>query len=79
MSCPILVRSKTSGWSLILCIQNSVFKQCDWSEFYRDAKEIIPMNAPEPQGKEVDICMLMDSGHAGDKGIIDLGVVFLNT
>ena len=25
------------------------------------------MNAPEPQGKEVDICMFVDSDHAGDK------------
>ena len=42
-------------------------KECDWSEFYRDAKEAIPMNAPVPQGKEVDICMFVDSDHAGDK------------
>ena len=25
------------------------------------------MNAPEPWGKEVDICMLVDSDNAGDK------------
>ena len=30
---------------------HNVFKRCDWSEFYRDAKEAIYMNAPEPQGK----------------------------
>ena len=36
-------------------IDHSVFKKCDWSELYRDAKEAIPMNAPEPQSKEVDI------------------------
>ena len=28
---------------------------------------MIPVNAPEPQGKEVDICMFVDSDHAGDK------------
>ena len=36
-------------------IDHIVFKECDWLEFYRDAKEVIPVNAPEPQGKEVDI------------------------
>ena len=29
-------------------VDHSVFKKCDWSEFYRDAKEAIPMNAPKP-------------------------------
>ena len=29
-------------------IDHNVFKQCDWSEFYLEAKEAIPMNAPEP-------------------------------
>ena len=32
-------------------IDHSVFKKCYWSEFYRDAEEAIPVNAPEPQGK----------------------------
>ena len=27
---------------------HSVFKECGWSEFYRDANEVLPMNAPEP-------------------------------
>ena len=39
-------------------IDCSNFKECDWSEFYRDAKEAIPMNAPEPRGKLVDIHIL---------------------
>ena len=29
-------------------INHSVFKKCNWSEFYRDAKDAIPMNSPEP-------------------------------
>ena len=29
-------------------IDKSVFKEFDWSEFYRVEKETIPMNAPEP-------------------------------
>ena len=28
-------------------IDHSVFKECDWSEFYIDAKEAILVNAPE--------------------------------
>ena len=47
-------------------IDHSVFKECDWSEFYRAAKEAIPVNAPEPHGSEVDIRMFVDSDHAGD-------------
>ena len=34
-------------------IDHNVFKKCDWTVFYRDVKKAIPMNAPEPQGKEV--------------------------
>ena len=48
-------------------IDHSVMKKFDWSEFYRDAKEAIPKNAPEHQGKEVDICMFVDSDYAGFK------------
>ena len=29
-------------------IDHSVFKACDWSEFYRNATEAITVNAPEP-------------------------------
>ena len=36
-------------------------------QFYRDAKEAIPMNAPEPQVKDVDSCMFVYSDHSGDK------------
>ena len=28
-------------------IDHIVFKLCDWSEFYRDAKEAIPVNTPK--------------------------------
>ena len=45
---------------------HSIFKKCDWSEFYWDAKEVIPTNALEPEGKEVDICMCVESDQAGD-------------
>ena len=48
-------------------IDHNGFKKFDWSEFYHDAKEAIPVNSPEPQGKEVNTCMFVDSDYAGDK------------
>ena len=46
---------------------HSIFKECDWSEFCKDAKGATPIITSEPQGKEVDICMVVESDHAGDK------------
>jgi hypothetical protein len=34
-------------------LDESVFQECDWSEFYPDAKEAIPPNMLEPRGKHV--------------------------
>ena len=48
-------------------IDHSALKECDWSEFYRDAKEAIPIYAPEPCEKKVDIQMFVDSDHAEEK------------
>ena len=39
----------------------------DWHAFYGDVEEALPPNAPEPLGKEVELCMFVDSDHAGDK------------
>ena len=47
-------------------IDMSIFKECDWKHFYGDIKEAIPLNAPKPRGKEVDLRMFVDSDHAGD-------------
>jgi hypothetical protein len=43
------------------------FLSHDWTEFYGDVTEAIPTNMPKPLGKEVDIWMMVDSDHAGDK------------
>ena len=48
-------------------MDHSSFKESDWSEVYRDDKDAITVNAPEPQGREVDSCMFLDSDHEGDK------------
>jgi hypothetical protein len=43
----------------------STFNKCDWSEFYPDAAEAIPSNAPEPRGKSVTMSCFVDADHAG--------------
>ena len=48
-------------------IDHSDLRNCDWSEFYRDAEEAIPMNTPEARVKEVYICIFVSSDHAGDE------------
>ena len=48
-------------------IDMGMFKKCDWKDFYGDAVEAIPPNAPEPRGKEVDLRLFVDSDHAGEK------------
>ena len=40
-------------------IDHSVFKECDLSEFYRDAKVAIQVNTLEPHGNEVGIHMFV--------------------
>jgi hypothetical protein len=43
------------------------FPTYDWTEFYGDASEAIPPDMPTPLGKDVDLRMMVDSDHAGDK------------
>ena len=45
----------------------SVFKQCYWNDFYPEAEEAIPPNAPEPRGREVELRLYCDSDHGGCK------------
>ena len=39
----------------------------DWSDVYGEVEEAIPYNAPKSRGKGVDLMMLIDSDHAGNK------------
>ena len=62
-------------------IAESKFMRQDWTEFYRDAKENIPPNAPEARGNTAQLNCFIDANHAGDhithhshKGIL----IFLN-
>jgi hypothetical protein len=43
------------------------FPQFDWTQFYSDVEDAIPVDMPEPLGKDIDACMMCDSDHAGDK------------
>jgi hypothetical protein len=43
------------------------FQEYDWKEFYHDANEAIPPNAPEPRGHAVQMNAFVDANHAGNK------------
>jgi hypothetical protein len=43
------------------------FPQYDWADFYRDATEDVPPNAPPPRGMPVQLNVFVDSDHAGNK------------
>ena len=48
-------------------IEREKFKKEDWTTFYGDVEEAIPPNAPVPLGMEVELWMMVDSDHTGDK------------
>jgi hypothetical protein len=48
-------------------IDQTAFPTFEWMEFYGDAEEAIPPNMPPPLGKDIDLCMMVDSDHAGEK------------
>jgi hypothetical protein len=53
------------------------FPQCNWTKFYGNVEEAIPVDMPEPLGKDVAIRMICDSDHAGEKGTIRSRTGFL--
>ena len=44
----------------------SKFKEVDWSEFYPNAEEVIPLNVTTPMGSSVTITVWVDANHAGN-------------
>jgi hypothetical protein len=48
-------------------IDESKFQIHDWQEFYHDAQESMPPNAPEPRGNLVQMNSFVDSDHAGNR------------
>jgi hypothetical protein len=43
------------------------FSQFDWSKFYSYIEEATPVDMPELLSRDVDVHMMCDSDHAGDK------------
>jgi Reverse transcriptase (RNA-dependent DNA polymerase) len=43
------------------------FQHHDWHDFYRDASEKIPPDAPKPLGNYVDMSCFVDADHASDR------------
>ena len=48
-------------------ISSNIFKEYNWFDLYRDAKESIRPNMPESRGQKVSISMFVDDDIAGDK------------
>ena len=48
-------------------IDHAKFPVHDWTHTYGEVREAIPIDMPEPLGKEVDIRLYVDADHAGDK------------
>ena len=44
---------------------NARFKECDWSELYPDASEVLPEWMPDARGKWVVMSCFVDADHAG--------------
>jgi hypothetical protein len=42
------------------------FVKADWSSFYPEASEAIPLNAPEARGNPVTISCFVDADYAGN-------------
>ena len=45
---------------------NDALPRPDWTEFYKDVKEQIPPDAPEPRGMPIEMTAFVDSDHAAD-------------
>ena len=50
-------------------INKQDFPKYDWTEFYGEVSEEIPADMPTPLGKDVDLRMMVDRNHAGDRRI----------
>jgi hypothetical protein len=48
-------------------IDEDTFVKANWKAMYGDVKEVLPPDAPLPLGKEVDLCLYVDSEHTRDK------------
>ena len=54
--------------------EDSNFQDCDLTDFYEGALEVIPPNAPPSRRKEIDLSVFVDSDHTGDKQTRRIGL-----
>jgi hypothetical protein len=62
-------------------IDEARFIKCDWQDFYRGAKEAIPVDAPKPHGNVVSTHCFVDADHVGNRGTrrLQTGIlIFIN-
>ena len=59
-------------------IYHSGFKGCDWSEFYRDALEAIPINTPDLVGRRLISACLLKVTMQEKKCLADQDLFFLS-
>ena len=58
-------------------IDHVSFKKHKWVDLYGNVKEAIPLNMPEPRGKDIDLRTYVDRNNAGDKSTIRSRTGFL--
>jgi hypothetical protein len=62
-------------------IDQTAFPTFEWTEFYGDVEEAIPSDKLPPLGKDVDLDMMVDSDHVGEKRTrcsLDGFIIFCN-
>ena len=47
-------------------MDDNLFEEADWTDFYGDIKEELPPNMPEPKGDSVIMTCYVDADHAGN-------------
>jgi hypothetical protein len=48
-------------------IDQTAFPSFEWTEFYGNVEEATPPDMAPPLGKDVDLCMMVDTNHTGEK------------
>jgi hypothetical protein len=48
-------------------VDEQQFLKVDWIDFYPDAQESVPLNAPAPRGNDILISCFVDADHAGNR------------
>ena len=60
-------KSRLANDSSYADIDHIVFRKYDWSGFHQDVEVATLVNATKPKGEKINIFMLVDTAHAGNK------------